>query len=128
MAEQNPVSTLQNDSTSENPIAQKSTNAAAHVTQSYLHSHVTSDTQILGAAGFLHSLTFAQTDAAPTAGTIIVYDSLTEAGTIIYSETFTTTTFRGYTVILDVVCATGLYVGFTTTTDVGCTASYRLDA
>ena len=91
----------------------------------FSHSHVTSDAQVLAGEGFLHSLTFASTSAAPTAGTIIVYDSLTEAGTIIYSDTFTTTAFRGYTVLLDVVCTTGLYVGFTTTNDVGCTVSYR---
>lgn len=87
--------------------------------------HVTADAQIKAGAGFLHSLTFAPTDAAPTAGTIIVYDSLTETGTVLYSETFTTTPFRGYTVTLDVAFGTGLYVGFTTTTDVGVTVSYE---
>ena len=91
----------------------------------FTHSHVTSDTAVKSSAGLLHSLTFAQTDAAPTAGTIIVYDNTAESGTIIYSETFTTTTFRGYTVILDVEFTTGLYVGFTTTADVGVTVAYR---
>lgn len=86
--------------------------------------HVTADTQVKKTPGVLHSLTFAQTDAAPTAGSIIVYDSLTEAGTILYSETFTTTTFRGYTVVLDIAFTTGLYIGFTTTADVGVTVSY----
>lgn len=87
--------------------------------------HVTSDTQIKKQPGVLHSLTFAQTDAVPTAGSIIVYDSLTEAGTVLYSETFTTTPFRGYTVTLDVAFDTGLYIGFTTTADVGVTVSYK---
>ncbi len=100
-------------------------NNVAKVEQQFSHSHVTSDTQVKGSAGFVHSLTFAQTDAAPTAGTIIVYDSLTEANTIIYSETFTTDVFRGFTVTLDVIATTGIYVGFTTTADVGCTVSYR---
>lgn len=91
----------------------------------FIHSHKTADAQIKAGEGFLHTLTFAQTDAAPTAGTIIVYDSLTETGTIIYSETFDTTIFRGYSVHLDVLFATGLYVGFTTTADVGITVAYR---
>ncbi len=100
-------------------IAQNTT-----TTGPYEHSHNTSDAQIKAAAGFLHSLTFACTDAVPTAGSIIVYDNTAESGTIIYSEWFTTTPFRGYTVVLDVAFRTGLYVGFTTTADVGCTVSY----
>ena len=87
--------------------------------------HVTSDTQIKATPGVLHSLTFAQTDAAPTAGSIIVYDNTAESGTILYSETFTTDTFRGYTVVLDIAFTTGLYIGFTTTADVGVTVSYK---
>lgn len=83
------------------------------------------DTQVKSGSGFLHTLTFTCIDAAPTAGTIIVYDSLTETGTIIYSETFDTTAFRGHTVTLDVTFGTGLYVGYTTTNDVGVTVSYR---
>jgi hypothetical protein len=101
------------------------TNNLLRVEHQYTAEHVTADTQVKGAAGFLHSITFACTDAAPTAGSIIVYDSLTETGTILYSETFTTTAFRGYTVIIDGAFTTGLYVGFTTTADVGVTVSYR---
>lgn len=93
--------------------------------QRFSYTRLTADGQVKSGAGFLHALTFAQGDAVPTAGSIIAYDSLTETGTIIYSETFTTDVFRGYTVILDVTFATGLYIGFTTTADVGVTASYR---
>ncbi len=89
------------------------------------YSRLTADGQIKAGAGRIHTLTFACGDAAPTAGSIIVYDSLTETGTVIYSETFTTTAFRGYTVTLDVNFSTGCYVGFTTTADVGCTVAYR---
>jgi hypothetical protein len=91
----------------------------------FTHNMVAADTQIKAGGGVLHSLTFSQDDAAPTAGSIVVYDSLTETGTEIYNETFTTTPFRGYTVVLDVAFTTGLYVGFTTTADVNCTVSYR---
>lgn len=91
----------------------------------YTPQHCTADVQVKAGAGFLHTLTFACLDAAPTAGSIIIYDSLTETGTIIYSETFDTTAFRGYTVTINGTFSTGLYVGFTTTADIGCTVSYR---
>jgi hypothetical protein len=84
----------------------------------------TADTLVKTGPGVLHSLTFSESDAAPTAGSIIVYDQTSEAVPIIYSETFTTTGFRGYTVVLDVEFKTGLYVGFTTTADVNCLVSY----
>lgn len=101
------------------------TNDVLRVEQRFSRSYTTADTQIKAGSGFIHTVTFAQTDAAPTAGSIIIYDSLTETGTIIYSETFDTTVFRGYSVVLDVSFATGLYIGFTTTADVGVTISYR---
>lgn len=85
----------------------------------------TADTLVKTGAGELISLTFSCNDAAPTAGSIIVYDSTTEAGTIIYSETFTTTAFRGYTVNIPITFRNGLYVGFTTTADVNCVVVYQ---
>lgn len=91
----------------------------------YDYSLVTADALVKTGTGKLHSLTFTCNDAAPTAGSIIVYDSLTEANTQIYNETFTTTAFRGYTVVLDIAFKTGLYIGFTTTADVNCTVSYK---
>ena len=101
------------------------TNDVLKVEQRYSYARLTADTLVKTGAGFLHTLTFVNSDAAPTAGTIIVYDNTSETGTIIYSETFDTTVFRGYTVTLDVSFSTGLYVGFTTTADVACTVSYR---
>lgn len=90
-----------------------------------LRQYVTADTLIKTGTGFLHTVTFAQTDAAPTAGTIIIYDNTAESGTIIYSETFTTAVFASHTITLDVPFTTGLYIGFTTTADVGVTLSYK---
>lgn len=101
------------------------TNDVQKVENRYSYTRLAADGQVKAGAGFIHTLTFACADAAPTAGSIIVYDSLTETGTVIYSETFDTTAFRGYSVLLDVSFATGCYVGFTTTADVGCTVSYR---
>lgn len=101
------------------------TNDVLKTEQRFTGINVTADTQIKAGAGFIHTLTFSCADAAPTAGSIIVYDSLTETGTIIYSETFDTTAFRGFSVILDRTFATGLYVGMTTTADINCAVSYR---
>lgn len=101
------------------------TNDVLKTEQRYSFTRLAADGQVKAGAGFLHTLTFACADAAPTAGSITVYDSLTETGTVIYSETFDTTAFRGFSVVLDVSFSTGLYIGFTTTADVGCTASYR---
>lgn len=101
------------------------TNDVQKVEQRCSYSRLTADGAVKSGSGSLHSLTFACVDAAPTAGSIIVYDNTAESGTVIYSETFDTTAFRGYTVTLDVSFSTGLYIGFTTTADVGVTVSYR---
>lgn len=89
------------------------------------YSLVTSDTLVKTGVGQLHSLTFSCNDAAPTAGSIIVYDSLTEGNTQIFNHTFTTTPFAPTTVLLDVAFKTGLYIGFTTTNDVNVTVAYK---
>ena len=86
---------------------------------------VTGDTLVKTGGGILHSVTFMCNDAAPTAGSIIIYDSLTEANTQIFNHTFTTTPFAPNSIILDVAFATGLYVGFTTTADVNVTIAYK---
>jgi hypothetical protein len=83
------------------------------------------DTQVKSSAGFVHSLTFAPNDSAPTAGSFILYDSAAESGTQLFNMAFTTTYFVPFSVILDVNAATGIYAGFTTTADVNVTISYR---
>lgn len=85
---------------------------------------ITGDTLVRTGAGVLHTITISCNDAAPTAGSLTVYDNTAESGTVLYSETFTTTAFRGYTVTLDVPFSTGLYFGFATTADVNVVASY----
>lgn len=86
---------------------------------------VAADTLVKTGAGVVHSLTFSCNDAAPTAGSIIVFDSVTEANTQIFNHTFTTTPFAPFSVILDAAFINGLYIGFTTTADVNCTVTYR---
>lgn len=78
--------------------------------------------------GFLHTVTFAQTDAAPTAGIITIYDNTTIYGSvasILFTHTQTTAVFMPQTVVLDIPFETGLSLGFTTTADVGVTLSFK---
>lgn len=101
------------------------TNDVLKVEQRFSYTNISADTAVKSGAGFLHTVTFAQIDAAPTAGTIIIYDNTAESGTIIFSSTWTTAVFMPVTVTIDASFSTGLYVGFTTTADIGVTVSYR---
>jgi hypothetical protein len=84
------------------------------------------DTQIKASAGYVHTVTCAGTDAAATAGTIILYDNTAESGTKIWQLDVAAVAMNTpFTVTLDAVATTGLYLGFTTTADVACTVSYR---
>lgn len=94
------------------------------VQHKFTYKHVTADDLVKTGVGVLHTLTFAQIDAAPTAGTIIVYDNTAESGQIIFSSTWTTAIFYPTTVLLDVAFSVGLYIGFTTTADIGVSVSY----
>ena len=82
------------------------------------------DTQVKAGAGFLHTVTISCNDAAPTAGSIIIYDNTAESGTQVFNHTFTTTPFAPFTVTLDYTMGTGIYIGFTTTADVNVSCSY----
>lgn len=83
------------------------------------------DTQVKASAGFLHCITISQNDAAPTAGTIIVYDNTAESGTQVFNWTLTTAVFVPFQVCPDVVMSTGIYIGFSTTGDVNVSVSYQ---
>lgn len=96
------------------------------VEERYSYGRVTADGQIKGAAGFIHAVTISPTDAAPVAGVLTIYDNTTEAGTVIFSTYIDTTFDSPVTILLDVIAATGIYVGFDgTLADVAVTVSYR---
>lgn len=95
------------------------------ITTPYTYTLKTDDALVKTGAGTLGSLTFSCNDAAPTAGSIIVYDATSETGTQIFNHTFTTTPFVPFTLPLNVDFTTGLYIGFTTTNDVNVTVAYR---
>lgn len=92
--------------------------------QTFTNARCLADTLVKTGGGKLHTLSFSCNDAAPTAGTIDVYDNTSATGTKLYSETFTTTVFRGFTILLDCKFDNGLYVDFTTTADVNCIVTY----
>ncbi len=96
------------------------------VEQQFTHSAITKvDAQVKATAGFLHCILITQDDAAPTAGTIVVYDNPAETGTAVFNWTLTTAVFLPMNVCLDVVMTSGIYIGFTTTADVNVSVSYR---
>lgn len=101
------------------------TNDRMKVEQRFSYANCTSDTAVKSGAGFLHTVTIMPTDAAATAGSIILYDNTAESGTIIGTITVTAAWVAPVTLTFDVSFSTGLYVGFTTTNDVNVTVSYR---
>jgi hypothetical protein len=101
------------------------TNDVTKVEERYLPLLVTGDTLVKSGAGFIHAITFAPNDSAPTAGNLDVYDNTTNSGTKVFSMAFTTTYFVPFTVILDCSMTNGIYADFTTTADVNVTFSYR---
>ncbi len=91
----------------------------------FKYSRKTADGQVKASSGFLHTVTIAPTTATPTAGLLTIYDSLTEANTIIFSEWVFATT-AGHTLILDVPFNVGLYIGYDATlANASVTVSYR---
>lgn len=103
------------------------TNNVLRVEGQFTHAgNKTADTQVKASAGYVHNLVCIGTDAAATAGTIILYDNTAESGTVVMSWAVQAAAYAQPVVFpLDVVMATGIYLGFTTTADVTCTVSYR---
>lgn len=101
------------------------TNDVLKVEHRYSYNYATADVQVKSGAGFLHAITISPTDAAATAGTITAYDNTAESGGIIFTYYVPAAALVPVTVILDVAFTTGLYIGFSTTADVGVTVSYR---
>lgn len=103
-----------------------SVNNLTVVEERYSYGRATADTQIKDGAGFVHAVTIAPVAASPTAGILTVYDSASETGNVIFRTYIDTTFDAPVTVILDVLVATGIYVGFDgTLANVEATVSYR---
>ena len=85
---------------------------------------VSADALVRTGNGKLHTISIAPTTSSPTAGLLSVYDSLTETGTIIFSEWVFATT-PGHTITLDCDVYNGIYVGYNTVTNVSCTVTHQ---
>jgi hypothetical protein len=91
-----------------------------------LSATVSSDTQIKASAGFVKDITCIGTDPTATAGSIILYNKLTEAAPAIWTwNVAAAAVLTPITFPIDFVADTGLYLGFTTTADVACYVRYR---
>lgn len=87
---------------------------------------VTADAACKSAAGFLYSVTCAGTDAAATAGDVTIRDSTSAgAGTVVQTIGIAAAYQNPFTVWINAAFTTGIYLDFTTTADVMCSASYR---
>lgn len=76
------------------------------------YSRKTADGQVKAGPGSIHAITVSPLTATPTAGLLSVYDSLTETGTVVYSE-WVFATAVGHSIVLEgATCDTGIYVGF----------------
>jgi hypothetical protein len=86
----------------------------------------TADAQIKATPGYVGHMICQGTDNAAVAGTIIVYDSLTETGTALFTFTVAALDYHvPMTFEINTAAATGIYLGYNTTTDVNCTVFYR---
>ncbi len=76
------------------------------------YSRKTGDAQVKAGPGSVHTISIAPTTATPTAGLLSIYDSLSETGTVVFSEWVFATT-PGHTINLEgATFNTGIYVGF----------------
>lgn len=85
----------------------------------------TADSLIKTGTGMVHTVVCAS-DAAATAGTLAIRDAVSAGtGTILQQIEFVAAFFPPVTMTLDQEFSTGLYLDFTTTADVHCSASYK---
>ena len=76
------------------------------------YTHVTADAQVKAGPGVLHSVVL---NGLTTAGDVTIYDSLTEAGTVIailHLDVTTSLSVQPITFLYDLKFTTGLYFGY----------------
>jgi len=103
------------------------TNSVGRFEQQFSYcAGIVADGQCGNPARFLHTVTCASDDPSATAGSMAIRDATAAgAGTIIQNVNFAAAYFAPVTMIFDIALTTGLYLDFTTTADVECSASYR---
>ena len=86
------------------------------------------NTVVSATPGYLHSITLSQIDAAPTAGLIGIYDSVTSYGTAastLFTHGQTTAVFLPVTVDIGIPFSTGLTLGITGMGDVNVIVKFK---
>lgn len=92
----------------------------------FKYQAATGDTLVKTGSGILHTVVCASADAAATAGSVAIRDGIAAGGgTVIATIAFAAAFLAPATATFDVIFGTGLYLDFTTTADVSCTATYR---
>lgn len=87
------------------------------------------DAALFTGPGVLHTLVCWGSDAAATAGDVAIRDSVAAgagAGTILIQYQIAASLLLPQSSVLDVPFANGLFVDYTTTADVSCTAAVKL--
>lgn len=96
------------------------------ITGAYLWEHASVDELIKTGPGFVHTVTYSPTDAAATAGKIAILDAIVAGNNATSTLYYMTAAFHEpVTIVLDQYFSTGIYVDFTTTTDVNVSISYK---
>ncbi len=91
----------------------------------YEYSHVDADKQVSAGPCNLHTIVV---NGLTTAGDCTIYDSLTEAGTVIgvlHLDPTTSVSVQPITFLYDVRCKVGLYLGFDGALVADLTVSYK---
>ena len=116
-----PVQVRLHDGTNSGPVGDAASRAIFITEAHYSYSHITADTAVKSGAGRLHTINI---NGCSTAGTLTIYDSLTEASTIIAVIPIAINTNPLATLTYDVAFGTGLYLGFDATLVADLTVSY----
>ncbi len=89
------------------------------------YQHITADAQVREGQGVLHTVVI---NGLTTAGDLTLYDSLTEAGTVIaviHLDPTTSISIQPITLLYDCAFLTGLYAGFDATLVADITINYK---
>lgn len=86
---------------------------------------VTGDNQVNPGRTYVGSITVQPNTTSPTAGSIAIYDSLSESGTKKYEFAIPNTWFAPFTITVNSWFDTGVFVGYTTAANVNTTVTIK---
>jgi hypothetical protein len=100
-------------------------NSGSSEFNSWLWSYATADKSVKSGPTFVHSVTYSSTDAAATAGTIVIRDGTSVSAATTTAFGVPAANVVPTTIILDQMLDNGLFVDFVTTADVNVNISYK---